>query len=198
MIQNKLRLIVGLGNPDISYKMTRHNTGFMVIDELSEAFNIVLNQKKFDALFGRGIIRGINVIIAKPMAYMNRSGPPVQKLAQYFKIPCSDLLIIHDDIDLAFGRLKIKDKGGHGGHKGLKSIIEAFGDNCFPRLRLGIGRSDFESSVSDHVLSRFNFAEAKNLVEIIAQAHDAVVKILTNSTSEAMNVFNDRRIIISR
>ncbi|MBN1930989.1 MAG: aminoacyl-tRNA hydrolase [Desulfobacterales bacterium] len=198
MTQNKLRLIVGLGNPGTSYKMTRHNAGFMVIEELSKAFNISLNQRKFDTLFGRGIIRGIAVILAKPIAYMNRSGPPVQKLAQYFKIPSGDLLVIHDDIDLAFGRLKIKDKGGHGGHNGLKSIIETFGDNCFPRLRIGIGRSNFEDSVVDHVLSKFNSAETKILDQILAQAHNAVVEILTNGTSEAMNFFNDRRIIISR
>ena len=127
MPQERLRLVVGLGNPGKSYGATRHNAGFMVLDEVADAYGIGFNHRKFEAVFGRGSINGVKVILAKPMAFMNRSGRPVRKVADYFRILCEDMLVIHDDIDLALGRLKIKEKGGDGGHKGLRSIIDAFG-----------------------------------------------------------------------
>jgi PTH1 family peptidyl-tRNA hydrolase len=126
------------------------------------------------------------------MAFMNRSGPPVQKLAAYFKIPSEDLVVIHDDIDLAFGRLKIKEKGGHGGHKGLKSIINAVGEDEFVRLRIGVGRSDSERGVTNHVLGPFSDEEAGVLDTILSQARDAVVTILTAGSKVGMNRFNTK------
>jgi PTH1 family peptidyl-tRNA hydrolase len=129
-------------------------------------------------------------MLANPMAFMNRSGPPVQKLATYFKIPSGDMLIIHDDIDLAFGRLKIKEKGGHGGHKGLRSIINAVGGDEFVRLRVGVGRSETASSVSDHVLGPFYEDERELLDAILSRARDAVVTIMTEGSKIGMNRFN--------
>ena len=161
MLANRLRLVVGLGNPGKAYEDTRHNAGFMAADQIAQDFNISLNKTKFDTVFGRGWIGDVDLLLAKPMAFMNRSGPPLQKLAHYFRIPGEDMLVIHDDIDLAFGRLKIKEKGGHGGHNGLRSIMDAFGGGNFVRLRIGVGRSEAGESVTDHVLGRFSADKGK-------------------------------------
>ena len=187
-----MRLIVGLGNPGAQYENTRHNAGFMVVDKLAGEFGISVNKSKFDVRYGRGTIEDHTVMLAKPMAFMNRSGWPVQKLAAYYKINSRDLVVIHDDIDLAFGRLKIKEKGGHGGHKGLKSIIQAVGEDAFVRLRIGVGRSEMGSSVSDHVLGPFYSDELKLLDAILKRARNAVVTILTDGTTVGMNRFNTR------
>jgi PTH1 family peptidyl-tRNA hydrolase len=189
-----MRLIVGLGNPGSQYENTRHNAGFMVVDKLAGEFGISVNKNKFDVRYGRGAIEDHEVMLAKPMAFMNRSGWPVQKLAAYFKINSKDLMVVHDDIDLAFGRLKIKEKGGHGGHKGLKSIIHAVGEDEFVRLRIGVGRSEAESSVSDHVLGPFFGHESKRLDSVLIQARDAVVTILTEGCKVGMNRFNKKEL----
>ena len=194
MPQKRMRLIVGLGNPGSQYENTRHNAGFMVVDQLAGEFGISVNKNKFDVRYGRGAIEGHEVMLAKPMAFMNRSGWPVQKLAAYFKIDSKDLMIVHDDIDLAFGRLKIKEKGGHGGHKGLKSIMHAVGEDEFVRLRIGVGRSEAESSVSDHVLGPFFDDESKRLGSVLIQARDAVVTILTEGSKVGMNRFNKKEL----
>jgi peptidyl-tRNA hydrolase, PTH1 family len=190
--QKRMRLIVGLGNPGTQYEFTRHNAGFMVVDKLAEDFGIAVNKNRFDVRYGRGNIEGQEVMLTKPMAFMNRSGWPVQKLAAYFKISSNDLIVIHDDIDLAFGRLKIKEKGGHGGHKGLKSIIDAIGEGEFVRLRMGVGRSGVQSNVSDYVLGTFNAEEARLLNAVIIRARDAIVTILTEGTRVGMNRFNTK------
>ncbi len=190
MPQKRMRLIVGLGNPGTQYEYTRHNAGFMVVDKLAEDFGIAVNRNRFDVRYGRGNIEGHAVMLAKPMAFMNRSGWPVQQLAAYFKISTKDLIVIHDDIDLDFGRLKIKEKGGHGGHKGLKSIIDAVGEGGFVRLRMGVGRSGVKSSVSDHVLGPFNKNEARLVAAVIVRARDAIVTILTEGIEVGMNRFN--------
>jgi PTH1 family peptidyl-tRNA hydrolase len=190
--QERMRLIVGLGNPGLKYENTRHNAGFMLVDKLAGEFGISLTKKKFEVCYGRGAIEGCEVMLAKPMAFMNRSGGPVQKLAAYFKINSKDLMVVHDDIDLAFGRLKIKEKGGHGGHKGLQSIINAIGEDEFMRLRIGIGRSEAGGSVSDHVLEPFFGDESKRLDSVLIRARDAVVTILTEGSKVGMNLFNKK------
>jgi PTH1 family peptidyl-tRNA hydrolase len=192
--QKRMRLIVGLGNPGPRYESTRHNAGFMLVDKLAGEFGISLTKKKFDVSYGRGAIEGCEVILAKPMAFMNRSGLPVQKLAAYFKINSKDLVVVHDDIDLAFGRLKIKEKGGHGGHKGLQSIIHAVGEDEFIRLRIGIGRSEEGDSVSDYVLGPFLGEESKQLDSVLRGARDAVVTILTEGSKVGMNRFNRKKL----
>ena len=197
MPQKKAFLVVGLGNPGDAYVTTRHNAGFMVLHKVAESFSIPVKKKKFDALFGRGLIKGSEVILAKPMAFMNLSGIPVQKILKYFKIPFEDMLVIHDDIDLAFGKLQIKENGGHGGHKGLKSIIETVGSNNFVRLRIGIGRSEDNSGVTNYVLGQFNTNEKKVLDRITKIARDAVVATICKGAKEAMNIFNDKRLISS-
>ena len=197
MPQKRMRLVVGLGNPGNTYKNTRHNVGFMVVDQIAEAFSIALVKQKFDTIFGRGSIDGVEVILAKPMAFMNISGPQVQKIAGYYRILSEDMLIVHDDIDLAFGRIKIKEKGGDGGHKGVRSIIDAFGGGDFVRLRIGVGRPEAGINAADHVLGKFSLKEKKVLHRIITEARDAVVTILCKGAKEGMDRFNDKRIVIS-
>jgi PTH1 family peptidyl-tRNA hydrolase len=163
----------------------------MAVDALSEAFSIPVEKKKFEAVYGRGTIKGIDVVLAKPMAYMNRSGPPIQNLSNFYRVLREDMLIIYDDIDLAFGRLKINIKGGHGGHKGMKSIIDAFGGDDIPRLRIGVGRSESGIGVSDYVLGRFSDKEKDDLDRIIKTVRDAVVTTLCDGITEGMNRFNE-------
>jgi len=190
-------LVVGLGNPGADYRSTRHNAGFMVVDKIALDFNIPVANRKFDTVFGRGYVEDLEVLLAKPMAFMNRSGPPVQKLANYYRIPCEGMLVIHDDIDLAFGRLKIKEKGGHGGHNGIRSLIDAFGRGDFVRLRIGVGRSEAGDNVTGHVLGRFSAAQSKFLERIIAGARDAAVTILSQGTKVGMNLFNGRNLTLT-
>ena len=196
MGQQRLRMVIGLGNPGEAYSRTRHNTGFMVVDALADAYTIPLNKTKYDTVFGRGTIEGMDVLLAKPMAYMNRSGFPVQRLAHYFRILREDLLVVHDDIDLAIGRLKIKEKGGDAGHKGIRSMMNAFGGGDFTRLRVGVGRSESDTSVSDHVLGTFRTEEKEIMEIIIKRAKDAVVSTLSKGIAEGMNRFNNTTITI--
>lgn len=193
MPEKRLQLIVGLGNPGEAYRQTRHNAGFMVLEKLSATYDIETGRRKYQTVFGRGRIEQEEVLLVKPLAYMNSSGPPVRRLADYHRISAGDMLVIHDDIDLAFGRIKIKKKGGHGGHNGLRSLMDAFGSGDFARLRVGIGRSEKQRSVTDHVLGDYSKSEMGLLDRIIAGARDAVVTILTRGITEAMNRFNDRR-----
>jgi len=179
--QARLRLVVGLGNPGERYASTRHNVGFMVADRLAGDAGIPLGREKFGAVFGRGRLEGNEIILAKPNSFMNRSGPPVRALADFFQISSREVLVIHDDIDLDYGRFKIKEKGGHGG-----------GD--FARLRVGIGRSDSGERVADFVLDRFLPTEAVVLPQIIDRARDAVVTILCKGIKVGMNQFNTKLI----
>ncbi|MBL0731853.1 MAG: aminoacyl-tRNA hydrolase [Desulfosarcina sp.] len=185
-----IHLLVGLGNPGGQYKKTRHNAGFMLIDDIADTFSIALNKKKFDAEFGRGYIEEVEVILAKPQAFMNRSGPPVQKLAAYFNISIQDILVIHDDIDLNLGRIKIKQKGGGGGHNGIKSLINALNSGDFPRIRIGTGRPDEYMEVIGHVLGKFTNKESEIIERTIFRAKEAVVTILSDGIKEGMNRFN--------
>ena len=161
MSDRTLHVVVGLGNPGDKYGGTRHNVGFFVVDALSSEYSIPLDRRKFDASYGRGSVKGEEVILIKPQSYMNRSGIPIYRFIDYFEISHRNMLVIHDDIDLIYGRIKIKVKGGHGGHNGVRSIIDTLGDDNFTRLRVGIGRSENESNVTGHVLGRFRSDEKK-------------------------------------
>lgn len=183
-------LVAGLGNPGSKYARTRHNVGFMVADALADRYEISVQRSKFNVIYGRGTIAGIDVILAKPQAYMNRSGPPLRQLADYFRIQREAVVVIHDDIDLAFERLKIKEKGGDGGHKGIRSLIQAFGGDQFVRLRVGVGRSQTSGDVIDHVLGQFSHDERSALGDILQKATEAVATILSKGTKEGMNRYN--------
>jgi PTH1 family peptidyl-tRNA hydrolase len=197
MPENRLKLVVGLGNPGNTYLNTRHNAGFMVADKIAQDFKIEFNNKKFNSVYGRGLVEDVAILLTKPLAFMNRSGPPVQKLAHYFRIQCEDMLVIHDDIDLAYGRLKIKEKGGHGGHNGIRSLMDAFGGGDFVRLRIGVGRSEAGEGVTGHVLGRFSADQSQLLAKIITEARDAAVTVLSQGAKVGMNLFNGKDLKIS-
>ena len=193
----QVRLVVGLGNPGKEYLKTRHNAGFMAIDHIAQTFSISLDKRKFNTVFGKGSIEGIDVLLAKPLAFMNKSGPPVQNLAGYFKILSKDMLVIHDDIDLDFGRIKIIEKGGHGGHNGVRSLMDAFGVGDFSRVRIGIGRSGTGADVTGHVLGKYSANESKGLDQIITETRNAVVTILCKGIKDGMNRFNNQRTVLT-
>jgi len=185
-------MIVGLGNPGEAYQQTRHNVGFMVLDRISQDQAIPLANCRFDHCYGLGAIGDRSVILAAPQAFMNRSGPPILRLLSYYGIAAKDVLIIHDDIELAFGRLKIKEKGGHGGHNGLKSVMDALGGGDFARLRIGIGRPARGSDVIDHVLGPFSNQEKEMLDTVLARASDAAVTVLCQGAKVGMNRFHSK------
>ena len=186
------RLIVGLGNPGDDYRQTWHNAGFMTIDHLAGRYAVSLTKRKFNVQFGLGRIDGLPVILAKPLAYMNRSGTPTRKLADYYNVGIRDLIVVHDDIDIEFGRIKIKEKGGTGGHKGIKSVMDAYGEGNFLRLRIGVGRPETSQDVSHFVLKRFSAAERSVWDRIIAGASDAAITLLSEGVQESMNRFNGK------
>ncbi len=193
---NPSHLVVGLGNPGSEYAGTRHNAGFRVVERLAEDFAIPLAHEKCQALFGSGSIRGVAVVLAKPMAFMNRSGPPVKGLIDFLGISSERTVVIHDDLDLALGRLKIKEKGGHGGHKGVRSLMDAVGGGDFIRVRIGIGRSRLPDGLQpdtvEYVLGCFSEQEEALLEPVLARACEAVVAVLCQGTREGMNRFNGK------
>lgn len=186
----KKRLVVGLGNPGRKYRHTRHNLGFMVVDALASAWGMKFGGRQKDIAYGCDVLEGMRVCLAVPLAYMNNSGPPTRRLADRLGIVCEEMIVIHDDIDLAFGRLKIKEKGGSGGHKGLRSLTGAFGEDVFTRIRIGIGRALPGIDVTEHVLRPFEKSEQKALPGIVDRATQAVHTILREGTLEGMNRFN--------
>lgn len=190
-----IRLVVGLGNPGQPYQNTRHNVGFMVVDEFAKNSKIELSRHCGELVYGSGRIDNANVYLAKPLAYMNKSGVPTQILAHRLGIDLQEMLVIHDDIDLVFGRLKIKKKGGSGGHNGIKSLKAAFGGGDFTRLRIGVGRPELEHNVTRHVLGRFSSAEKEHLDAVIEAAQHAVMAIINQGAVEAMNQFNGKGVI---
>jgi peptidyl-tRNA hydrolase, PTH1 family len=197
MPEKKLSLVFGLGNPGSRYQNTRHNLGFMVVDRISADFQAKTEKTKFDAVYGKTRIDDIDVILAKPMTFMNKSGGSVSRFAGFYNVSTQDILIIHDDMDLDFGRIKINEKGGDGGHKGIRSIIDAIGKNDFCRLRIGIGRPEAGMNAADYVLTQFYPTERKMLENIIAKARDAAVTFLCNGVKEGMNRFNQMTITSS-
>ena len=185
-----MHLIVGLGNPGRRYALTRHNAGFMVLDALARVHSIPLDADIEDARWGEGTIAGCKVALVKPMAFMNQSGPPVLRIANVLCTSIQETVIIHDDLDLSLGRIKIKVKGGSGGHKGLLSLMEAFGDDHFVRLRIGIGRPPADTGTVDHVLDCFTASEATELARTITWAQEAVVTLVCEGVRQGMNKFN--------
>lgn len=187
-------LIAGLGNPGNTYTHTRHNIGFIMLDSLASQYSIALAKQEDDAQYGIGKIARNTVLMVKPLSFMNRSGPPIHRLAEQYRILGNNIIIIHDDLDLAFGRLKIKEKGGSGGHKGIGSLIDAFGGGDFIRIRLGIGRPETGEKIVDYVLGEFDPCESESLIKLTAKVRDAVKTILCQGILKAMNSFNDRRL----
>ncbi len=183
-------LIVGLGNPGLAYRHNRHNVGFMVADALADKLEIPLKRVKFKAQIGNGKLGDIPVIIAKPLTFMNNSGEAVAPLVRYFKVPLERLLVIHDDMDLPLGTLRMRPSGGSAGHNGMLSIFDKLGTNAIPRLRVGIGRPPGRMDPADYVLQDFPRSEEELLSMVIAQACEAALAFITTGLEKAMNTYN--------
>lgn len=152
-------ILVGLGNPGSQYQNTRHNAGFLLIDQLAEDFGISITEKKFEALCGKGKIDGHDVLLLKPQTFMNCSGSSVQKALSFFKIPENHMIVVFDDLDLPFGQIKTRFGGGHSGHNGVRSILDHVSNDKFYRLKIGIGRPVYKQDTSQWVLHPFNANE---------------------------------------
>jgi PTH1 family peptidyl-tRNA hydrolase len=182
-------LIAGLGNPGRSYKGNRHNIGFMVVDRLAEKYGIRLGRVQLKAIIGEGRIGERSVILVKPQAYMNLSGDSIGPLAKYYKVPLENVLVIYDEIDLPFGTLRLRSKGGSGGHNGRKSVIQHLGQD-FPRLRLGIGRPSGRMPPAAYVLQDFGKDEVPVLLELIDSAIATIETYLDEDVDLAMTRHN--------
>ncbi len=183
-----MKIIVGLGNPGQKYANTRHNVGFMVLDHLSANLNTAINKSKFNALIGESYIGQERVILVKPQTYMNLSGEAVGALARWYKVNPSDVIVVYDDMDLPLGKLRIRPKGGAGGHNGMKSIIAHLGTTEFPRIRIGIGRS--EKDAVNYVLGNFNQQEFDIINNVITKAVESLQVWVRQDINAAMNKYN--------
>ncbi|MDD4860358.1 MAG: aminoacyl-tRNA hydrolase [Dehalococcoidales bacterium] len=192
-----MKLIAGLGNPGRIYQNNRHNIGFMCITHLAKAHRIGMDEKRNNARIGKGTIAGEEVVLARPQTGMNISGQSIAPLAHRFKIVPNDLIVIHDDLDLPFGKIRIRLGSSSGGHKGVESIIRELGSRDFYRIRVGIGRplgedenTDKFNGVIDHVLGDFTDEEKPAVNEVITRVGDAVVCLITGGLTAAMNKYN--------
>ncbi len=186
-----MKLIVGLGNPGRTYRWTRHNAGFLLLEALAEKHGIELSKKGLKSQYGRGTIGKEDVLLAEPQTYMNLSGEAVGGLLRFFKIPPENLIVFHDDLDLSFGKIRIRIRGGHGGHKGIQSIIENLGSNEFVRLKMGIGRPENPGQdPADFVLERLAEEEKREFQEMIRRSLEVAECILQEGPQEAMNRYH--------
>ncbi|MFC7394731.1 aminoacyl-tRNA hydrolase [Scopulibacillus cellulosilyticus] len=185
-----MKLIVGLGNPGSKYEHTRHNIGFEAIDAISEKHQIPLTKTKFNALYGKGKINDEDILLVKPLTYMNLSGEAVAPLMNFYKLSIDDLLVIYDDMDLAVGKIRLRKKGSAGGHNGIKSLIAHLGTQDFKRIRVGIGRPDGRQPVIDYVLQRFGENEKDTISQAIEKAKEASAYWTKHSFEQVMNRFN--------
>lgn len=185
-----MRLIVGLGNPGEKYRRTRHNAGFMVVDELAQRLPPGLAEPIDEAWAVKTEVAGERVVLVKPQSFMNRSGPVVEAALRRFNVEPDRLVVISDDVALPLGSLRIRARGSHGGQNGLRSIIESIGSEEFPRLRFGIASSEPVIDLAGFVLSDFTDSEVLRVQEMVSRAADAVVAIVELGVEAAMNHFN--------
>ncbi len=183
-------LIIGLGNPGREYRENRHNLGFMLIDRLAVKLDARFTRLQSKALIANAIYAEHKIILAKPQTFMNLSGQSVQGLVHFYKIPLTKLLIAHDDLDLPPGTIRIRPDGGSAGQKGMESILERFGTDEFPRLRMGIGRPPGRMAGPDFVLQDFSNGEMPVISETLERATEAVLTFITEGLEMAMNKFN--------
>jgi PTH1 family peptidyl-tRNA hydrolase len=182
-----MKAIVGLGNPGPKYAGTRHNVGFAVIDEMARRASVGFEPAPADALMAR--VRSSDLLLAKPMTFMNASGQAIGELLRYFKIDVADLLVIVDEAQLPLGKVRARARGSAGGHNGLKSVVQHIGDE-FARLRLGVGRGDSRRDLADHVLAKFEKDEAEDVARMIERATEASEVFVTAGIAAVMNQFN--------
>ncbi len=184
-------IVAGLGNPGEKYFLTRHNAGFLALDFLSQKYNEKINKVKFKSLYTDTVIGGVRTLLLKPQTYMNLSGEAVREVADYYKIPPQNIIVITDDTSFDTGRIRIKRQGSDGGHNGLKSIISALGSTDFPRIKIGIGsKPHIDYDLADWVLSSFDKKEREVLFSCFGNVQKSIELILSGNIERAMSLYN--------
>ena len=184
-------LIVGLGNPEAEYGKTRHNMGFDAINKISQKYNIDVNKRKFKGLYGTGVIEGKKVILLKPQTYMNDSGRAVAAIARFYKIPTENIIIMFDDITQAVGIIRIRRSGTHGGHNGIRDIIELMGTDDIKRIKIGVSeRPDRNYDLKDWVLGKIPKEQRADLEKALEKAANAAEETILHGIDSAMNKYN--------
>lgn len=185
-----VKVIVGLGNPGKDYQKTRHNVGFMVIDEIIKKLNLSTKKIKFNSVYTETIINSEKVLLVKPQTFMNNSGVAVRDIINFFKVDPKDLIVIYDDIDIGFSDVRIRKKGSSGSHNGMKSIIYQIQSDDFPRIRIGVGKKHEEEDLANFVLTNFSKDEFKDIEIAIKYAAEGALSIVDKGIDFAMNNYN--------
>jgi PTH1 family peptidyl-tRNA hydrolase len=188
------KLIAGLGNPGPKYLWTRHNAGFMVLDRFSHLAGIPLTRKNFSGLYGEGDLRGERLLLLKPQTFMNLSGRSVAAALRFHKLSLQDMIVIHDDLDIPFGCIKLKEGGGHAGHNGLRSLTQELGSGDFIRLRIGIGRPS-HGDMADYVLTNFAPEEMAGLPRLLDGVVDALELLIAEGAAKAMSLYHNKDLL---
>ena len=183
-------LIVGLGNPEPEYSMTRHNMGFDVINKIAKKYEIDISRSKFNGLYGSGIINNEKIILLKPQTYMNLSGQCIRPFIDFYKIPLENVLVIYDDMDVEIENIKIRKKGGPGTHNGMKSVVYELGSKDFPRIKVGTGSKQEIPNLINYVIDKVNNEEYERLEKGVELAAEAVKLCLKIGIDNAMNTLN--------
>ncbi|WP_297237900.1 aminoacyl-tRNA hydrolase [uncultured Faecalicoccus sp.] len=186
-----MKIIIGLGNPGRKYENTRHNAGFMVMDELAKLLNVSFDQEKFSAYFAKTKYKQEDVILLKPTTFMNNSGFALRQCLDFYKASTKEVLVIYDDVDLPVGKIRLRQKGSAGGHNGIKSIIECIFTNEFDRIRVGVGK-DANIPMINWVLSKFKEEEKEDLDQAVIQSAKAAHYAITHSFMDTMNQYNKK------
>lgn len=185
-------MVVGLGNPGAGYEASRHNVGFRAVEALAARAGNALRRRRYRSLFARGVLHGEEILFVKPLTFMNESGAAISAWQQALGLEAARTVVIHDDLDLPASRLRIKAGGGHGGHKGVRSVMEAIGTGAFLRVKVGIGRPRPGHDPVEHVLGAFEKAERDEIDKAVEQAADAVETLMREGLEAAMNRYNVR------
>lgn len=186
-------VILGIGNPGKQYEGTRHNIGFIAMDYMAEYYGIKINKIKHKALIGEGNIAGEKVLLVKPQTYVNLSGESLREILAYYKVPTENVIVIHDDVSLPCGRMRIRQKGSDGGHNGLKSIIYQLSSDAFSRIKIGVGEPPEHFDMADWVLGRFSKEETAHLAKLVdCVVEETVPEIIKNGADSAMNKYNGK------
>lgn len=188
-----MKMIVGLGNPGSKYQETKHNIGFITVDEIAHRYNAVFKKNQFEADIAEFFIGTEKIMLVKPLTFMNESGRAVGPLMTYYGVEDHELIVIYDDLDLEIGKIRLREKGGAGGHNGIKSLISHFGTNVFPRIKVGIGRPLGNETVVQYVLSKFPKAVHEEILIAVKNAADAAIYASEGHTFvDTMNQFNGK------
>jgi PTH1 family peptidyl-tRNA hydrolase len=188
------KLIVGLGNPGPKYLWTRHNAGFIVLDRFASLTGIQTAKKSFSGYYGEGEFKGNRLLLLKPQTFMNLSGRSVAEALRFHKLTTADIIVIHDELDIPFGQIKLKADGGHGGHNGLRSLHQELGSGDYNRLRVGIGKP-LHANMADYVLTNFAKNEMNVLPQLVDGAVDALEMLISEGLAKTMSLYNNKNLI---